>query len=167
MVTTPLTRTLLALLFLLSVGIARATVESVPPSRGPAVAETLYQRSLALLARGTIEARRQALRDLEQATLLAPDSAAYQLALARAYQSAGFLKSARDRFERVTRIRPGDAAGHAGLGQMWRRDWLKYLERASLDRAVEEFALAGRLDSSDVEVSLDLAPLQVLSLIHI
>jgi GWxTD domain-containing protein len=160
MVTTPLIRTLL-LLSLLSAGIARATVEPVPPSRGHAEAEALYQHSVTLLARGTVETRREALRGLEQATLLEPGNATYQLTLARAYQAAGFLKSARDRYERVTRIRPDDAAGHAGLAQMWRRDWLKYLDRSSLDRAADEFALAGRLDSTDADVWLGLAPLQV------
>ncbi len=161
MVTTPLIRTLSLLLLLLLAGAARAAVVPASPSPRRAEAEALYRRSLTLLARGTVEARRQALRELEQATLLEPGEAVYQLALARAYQAAGFLRSARDRYERVARIRPDDAAGHHGLAQMWRRDWLKYLERASLDRAAEEFALAGRLDSTNADVWLELAPLQV------
>jgi GWxTD domain-containing protein len=161
MVTTPLIRTLILLLLLVSAGAARAAVAPESPSRRHPEAETLYQRSLALLARGTLDSRRSALRALEQATLLEPGEAAYQLSLARAYQAAGFLKSARDRYERVARLRPGDAAGHIGLAQTWRRDWLKYLERPSLDRAAAEFALAGRLDSTNADVWLELAPLQV------
>jgi GWxTD domain-containing protein len=100
-------------------------------------------------------------RALEEATLLDPGNAAYELALARGYYSSGFLKSARQRFERVARLQPGDAAGHQGLGLVWRRDWLKYLDRRSLDRAVEELATAARLDPGNTEAWLALAPLLV------
>jgi GWxTD domain-containing protein len=156
---TALVHTLLTFL-LLAVGIAGAIAEPSPP-RTRDEAAALYQRSLGLLARGTLESRRQALRDLERATLLDPDSAAYQLTLARAYQSAGFLKGARDRYQRVASLRPADVSGHLGLARMWRRDWLKFLDAASLDRAIAEFTAAGRLDSADVDLWLELAPLQI------
>jgi Tfp pilus assembly protein PilF len=87
-------------------------------------AETLYAHAEGLLKRNQIDTRRIALRELEQATLLQPDDALYQLELARAYFACGFLKSAKQRFERVTHLAPADAEGRYGLALVWRRDWL-------------------------------------------
>src|SRR5512146_734880 len=96
-------------------------------------AEALYQSALHRLAHSTIESRRIAIRELEQATLMDRENPAYELLLARVYLQCGFLKSAQHRFEAVTRMAPDDADGRYGLGQVWRRDYLKYLENRSLD----------------------------------
>ena len=160
-VTTPLKRISSLILLLLLAGIAGAASDSAVPARAREQAGALYQRSLGWLLRNTVETRRQAVRALEEATLLDPGNATYELALARAYYSSGYLKNARRRFERVARIQPGDAAGHQGLGLVWRRDWLKYLDRRSLDRAVEQLATAARLDSGSTDAWLTLAPLLV------
>ncbi|MBI5710356.1 MAG: GWxTD domain-containing protein [Candidatus Eisenbacteria bacterium] len=126
-----------------------------------AQAESLYAHAQGMLARGTIDARRQALRELEQATLLAPGNAACELTLARTYYGCGFLRSARRHFERVRQIDPDDGRGCYGLGLVWRRDWLKYLDHSSLDRAAELFSTAVRLDSSFADAWLALVPLLV------
>ena len=151
----------LIMLLLLLAGIAGAASDPASQSRAREQAGALYQRSLGWLLQNTVEARRQAVRALEEATLLDPENGTYELALARAYYSSGYLKSARQRFERATRIQPGDAAGYQGLGLAWRRDWLKYLDRRSLDGAVEQLATAARLDSGSTDTWLMLAPLLV------
>jgi GWxTD domain-containing protein len=158
----PLKRTAsLLLLLLLFAGIAGAASDPASPSRARERAEALYQRSLGWLLRNTVETRRQAVGALEEATLLDPGNGTYELALARAYYASGFLKSARQRFERVAQIQPGDAAGQQGLGLIWRRDWLKYLDPRSLARSVELLKAATRLDPGNTDAWLALAPLLV------
>ena len=135
-----------------------APARAARPTRA-ARAEILYRQALARLDRNTIDTRRLALRDLEQATLLDPENAAYELTLARVYYRCGFLKSARTRFEKVSQLAPQDAAGRFGLGQVWRRDWLKYLDPISLDKAIEHFSSAARLDPGQCDSWLMLVPL--------
>jgi GWxTD domain-containing protein len=146
------------LLLMLTAGPATAGPD---PVRSRGSAEALYQRALELLGRNTVDGRRQALRSLEDATLLEPDRAEYQITLARAYYSAGFLRSARQRFEIAARLRPDDAEGQLGLGLVWRRDWLKYLEPRSLDHAAACLASATRLDSMRTDAWLALASLRI------
>lgn len=124
-------------------------------------AAALARRAVEYDARGTIEARRAAMQCLEQATALTPGEPDFQLALGRLYYRMGFLKQARKRFERVERMDAGNAEAHLGLGRVWRRDWLKYLERTSLGRAVGHFSAAARLAPGDGEGWLQLVPLLV------
>lgn len=124
-------------------------------------AAALHRLAVEALRVNTVEHRRVAIQRLEQATLLDPGNPEYELALARAYYAAGFLKQARGRFERVARIAPDDADGHFGLGQVWRRDWLKYLERASLARAIDGFSAAARLEPDSPDPWLELVPLLI------
>jgi GWxTD domain-containing protein len=126
-----------------------------------AEAESLYQRAEGMLQRNTVETRRLAIGYLEQATLLEPATPLYQLTLARAYYRAGFLKSARQRFERVARMNPQDAPSRYGLGQVWRRDWLKYLDDRSLHLAVQHLSAAARLEPAAADAWLLLTPLLV------
>src|SRR5882724_4924724 len=67
-------------------------------------AEALYDSALQRLRVSTIESRRLAIRELEQATLLDRANPAYELLLARIYFQCGFMKSAQRRFERVARL---------------------------------------------------------------
>ncbi len=126
-----------------------------------AQARALLDRAEVAMARNTIDQRRVAMRTLEQASLLRPDDPTYDLALARAYYRAGFLKMARQRYEKVTRLAPDNAQGRFGLGQVWRRDWLKYLDASSLRRAVSHLSTAARLDPMACDVWLTLTPLLV------
>jgi GWxTD domain-containing protein len=128
---------------------------------GASRAEGLYHHALRELELGGFDARRLALRELEQATLLAPGNPLYELTLARAYYLCGFLSSARVRFERVVRMAPDDADGRFGLGLVWRRDWLKYLDRASLARAVDQFTAVTRVNRERADAWLALVPLLI------
>src|SRR5206468_7732343 len=110
---------ILALALLAAATPARASLAHPDPR-----AERLVQEAQRYLGRNSIDLRRMALRDLEQATLIDRDNPSYELLLARTYLQCGFLKSAQHRFERVTALAPEDAAGRYGLGQVWRRDWL-------------------------------------------
>ncbi len=122
-------------------------------------AEALVRRAQGYDARGTIDGRRLAARCLEQATALAPDSLEYQITLGRLYYRMGFLKQARKRFERVERQDARSADARFGLGQVWRRDYLKYLDRTSLGRAVAHFTAASGLKPDDGESWLQLVPM--------
>jgi GWxTD domain-containing protein len=124
-------------------------------------AEQLYQRALAHLAERTLDARRTAIDELERATLLAPGQPAYQLTLARTYYQAGFLRNARERFELISRLAPEDAESRYGLGQVWRRDWLKYLDTTSLDKAVLHLREAARMRPDYCDAWLMMVPLLV------
>lgn len=133
------------------------------PATGDRIADAkaCYDRGIQHLARGTFDSRRLAIQEFEQATLLDPRNAEYQLTLARTYYRVGFLKNARQRFEKVVRLMPKDAPGRRGLGQVWKRDWLKYLDVTSLQRAVDHLSMAARLEPASADAWLMLVPLMV------
>lgn len=128
--------------------------------RRAAEAASLVERAVTRLRQGTVEARRNAIADLERAVQLDPRRPDYELLLARTYMVAGFLRQARERFARVTALAPDDAEARYGLARMWRRDYLKYLDTTSLARAVEHLGWVTRLDSSNVAAWVMLASLQ-------
>jgi len=148
---------------LLAAGLVLALVSLASPVRADrdAEAEALYQQAVVRLARRTIDDRRQAIQALERARHLAPQRADIELTLGRACYEAGFLKRSRGCFERARALTPQDAEAHYGIAQVWRRDWLKYLERYSLDRAVESYQGAARLAPESVDAWLGLVPLLV------
>jgi GWxTD domain-containing protein len=124
-------------------------------------AEDLYRRALLDLQKDRIESRRDAVRRLEQATLMAPDSVRYHLALARAYMKMGYLGLARHRYERAAQLDPGLPEAQLGQGQAWRRDYVKYLDRTSLVRALDNFTSAVELSPTMAEAWLGMLPLLV------
>ena len=140
---------------------ARSTAAAVPATRDHLEAEALRARAQVRLARHSIEMRRMAITDLERATELEPDDADSQLLLARTYYQAGFLKQAMRRFERLRALAPDDPEARYGLGQVWRRDWLKYLDRGSLARAVEHLQAATQLEPRHTDAWLMLSSLSV------
>jgi len=138
------------------------------PGAGAALARTrperaaaLYQQALGHLRENTMDTRRVAIDELERATLLTPGNPDYELTLARTYYQAGFVRLARERFTRVTRLAPEDAEARFGLGQVWRRDWLKYLEKTSLERAAASLRAAVALKPAYCDAWLLLVPLLV------
>ena len=128
-------------------------------SSRPARAEALYGTASARLGAGTIDERRTALRELEEAVLLAPDVARYQSALGRAYLDGGFTTRARARFRRAAALAPGDAAPRLGLGQACKREWLLTVDPASLTDAIAHLLAAVRLDPALCDAWVLLAPL--------
>ena len=139
----------------------RATAAATNPEQSRLEARAAYARALARLERRSVEMRRMAITDLERATLLQPDNAEYQLTLARTYFVAGFVKQAMRRFERVAAIAPDDPEARYGLGQVWRRDFLKYLDRKSLDRAIDHLQNAARLEPRHTDSWLMLSSLLI------
>ena len=124
-------------------------------------AEALFAEAEKNLKAGGYDARRVAMQKLEQATLLDRDNPTYELLLAHTYYDAGFLGQARTRYEQVARMTPEDADGQFGLGQVWRHDWLKYLDPKSFDRAISHFSAAARLSPDNPEPWIQLVPLLV------
>lgn len=124
-------------------------------------AHVLVESAVAHIARNEVNARQSAIVELEQATELDPDNVDYQLLLARCYYAAGYVRASSKRFAHVVQLSPDDAAGHYGLGQVWRRDWLKFLDTTSLARSIDELGTATRLDTAMVEGWLMLSSLRV------
>jgi len=122
---------------------------------------SLYRRALAYEARNTFESRRRARECLEEATAREPDNVSCQLELGGLYYRMGFLKLARQRFERVRALNPNNPEARIGLGQVWLRDYLKYLDLGSLDRSIAELDEAVRIRPGDCDGWLDLVPLLV------
>ncbi len=152
---------------LLSVLLLALAATGVVAADGPVRLDGRARRAAALVAKATqhlalrtIEGRRLAIGELEQAVQLQPLEAEYELQLARAYAAAGYARASRKAWERVVALTPDDPDAQFGLGQIWRRDWLKYLEGSSLRQAIEHFEAAARLDSTMVDAWLLLASLR-------
>lgn len=153
--------------YFMLLALALVPARAVPAAAAPASpsraarAEQSYAEALARLREDTIENRRLAIEHLEQATLLAPNDVRYQLALARAYYRSGFLSNAKKRFQKIDRLAPGDFDAQMGMAQIWRRDWLKYLDPNSLEFSIEHFRNAALARPADAEPWLQLVPLHV------
>ncbi len=143
------------------VAVPRGAAASLPDPARAQRAEALYAEALSRLRADTIENRRMAIADLERATLLVPGDPRYQLALARAYYRSGFYSNAKKRFLKIEKLAPGDHDAHIGMGRIWRRDWLKYLDETSLEQAIENFRAAAEAAPGDPEAWLQLVPLHV------
>ena len=124
-------------------------------------AERLVESARRHLQVDSFDDRRAAIHALEQATLLLPGRPELDLLLARTYMRAGYLGLARHRFEKVKQFAPEDSDARFGLGQVWRYDWLKYLELESRDQAIEQFRAAARLAPRRADASIMLVPLLV------
>jgi len=111
--------------------------------------------------RGTFEQHYKAIELLEQAAKLAPSDLNVQSQLAHAYLDAGYDHSARDQFERVTRMAPDSADGYDGLGRVWKRHWLTLLDLASLETSVRYLNEAVRRDPGRGGVWAQIAVLQL------
>ncbi|HXS82598.1 MAG TPA: GWxTD domain-containing protein [Methylomirabilota bacterium] len=155
-------RILLLSLAILIPALSRAAV-ALPASPKPrqSEADRLLADAERRLTHHTFESRRVAIRELEEACELEPQRVDLMLRLARTYADAGFTKQSRLRFERALKIAPDNAEARMGLGYAWRRDWLKYLERRSLDRAIEHFAASARLDPQRSDAWLMVSALEV------
>lgn len=150
-----------ALLFIALMLSAAARLPAAAAATRDRQAEALARAALELLSHDTFDERRFAIQKLEDATLMAPGHADWELALARAYMRAGYLGLARHRFDKVRQFAPQDAEARFGLGQVWRTDWLKYLESESETQAIANFREAARLAPKRADASIMLVPLLV------
>src|SRR5262249_38477356 len=85
------------------------------------------------------ESRARATRDLEQAIQLEPGNPDHWLALGRVHTLAGSDHNARDCFDRALRLDPRDPIAHLERGRSWKREWVRWLDSLSFDRATADF----------------------------
>jgi GWxTD domain-containing protein len=111
-------------------------------------ADSLHRSASLHLATGTVDARRIAIEELDQAMRLDPDNPDRAGALGRACLEAGSDHRALAAFRRVLELDPRDPEAHLGLAQTWKREWLANFEPSYLDsaRGHAEAALALRPD---------------------
>ncbi|HVP14868.1 MAG TPA: tetratricopeptide repeat protein, partial [Terriglobales bacterium] len=146
---------------LLALAVAIATAAPMARCASPRSqrAESLFRSAQTRLATGTIDERRLAITELEEATALASDDPRYQLALAHAYFLAEKTNLAHGRFERAAALVAGDPEPVIGLGDVAKRDWLSSLAPTSLERAIASYTTATKLDPRSAEAWAKLAPL--------
>jgi len=97
---------------------------------------------------GTLDARRQAMSELEQASRLAPGDHQVWLALGRLCLESGQRQRGRDCYERALRAAPDDYQAHAELGAAWTWEWLSSFEGSALANAERNLERAAELDPS-------------------
>jgi GWxTD domain-containing protein len=149
------------LLLTLALAAPAAAADGPVASRRAVESRELFARAQKRLAGHTIELRRMAIADLDRAARLAPEDPEIALLLARTLYAAGFVRQAMLQFQHVVELSPSDPVARFGLGQVWRRDWLKYVENASLGRAIAQLEAATSLDTTFVDAWLMLSSLRV------
>ena len=112
-------------------------------------ADSLHRRAIERLAEPTLDARRQAMSELEQASLLAPNDHRVWLDLGRLCLECGQRKRGRDCYEHARRAAPEEAEAYAALGAAWTWEWLSSFEGSALARAEQNLARAVKLDPGD------------------
>jgi tetratricopeptide (TPR) repeat protein len=98
------------------------------------------------LSAGTLDARRQAMGELEQASLLAPGDHRIWLDLGRLCLEIGERKRGRDCYEHAQRAAPESAEAFTALGRAWTWEWLNSFEASALAHAERNLERATRLD---------------------
>lgn len=150
----------LLILFAFSLVLLPAAAGGHTKDRGPE-ARALVSDGRDRYSEGSLGQRRIAIRELEQAALLAPRDTRVLGELGRAYLDAGFTHDAKETFERITRLEPGNADAWYGLGQVWKRDWLATLAPASLAKTIETFGNCARLRPGRADAWTALSVLRV------
>ena len=148
---------------LLSAATLLATTEFARASRSDRVAEAeaLHRHALECLAMGTIDARRQAMAELERASLLDPNRLQTLLDLGRLCLETGQRQRGRSCYERAQRVAPDDPEAYLALGYAWTWEWLSSFEDVSLSRARQNLARATELAPERAEAWGRLAALEV------
>jgi tetratricopeptide (TPR) repeat protein len=125
-----------------------------------ATARTLTRWGWDAVADPAIESRQRAIRDLKVAIGLDPSNPEPWLALGRAYELGDYGEQARDCYRRSIALAPRQADGYLELGMAWKREFLRTLDRASLDHAIEVFDTVTLLRPNGADAWLRLAPLR-------
>jgi tetratricopeptide (TPR) repeat protein len=114
-------------------------------------AERLLDEGADRWSQGTFEERRKAIDAMEQAAKLTPRDTHVLSRLAHAYLDAGYSHDAKEMFEHITALDPGDADAWEGLGRVWKRDWLATLATAPLEKSIHYLDEAVRQDPARAE----------------
>ena len=130
---------------LVSCALVLLVLTGAKPRDRSAETQPLVRDGVNRYAQGSLDQRRSALRQLEEAADRAPHDASVLRELGRAYLDAGFTQAAAGAFERITKDHPDDADAWEGQALAWKRDWLVTLAPSSLQLAVEYFGNATRL----------------------
>jgi tetratricopeptide (TPR) repeat protein len=109
-------------------------------------ADSLHHRALECLMLGTLDARRDAMGELEQASLLAPGDHTIWLDYGRLCLEVGQRKRGRDCYEHAQRAAPEDAEAYVVLGRAWTWEWLNSFDAEALSHAERSIERATRLD---------------------
>lgn len=136
------------------------------PSRDPAFgvrADSLHRRALARIAENTIESRRLAMVDLDEAAHLAPDRAAVHRELGRMCIETGQLRRGLGCYERVVKLEPDNAGTHLSLGIGWKQEWLASTDTSSLSKAFQHSQRAAFLSPQSLEPRLALTALGLVT----
>ena len=148
---------------LLSAATLLAAAESRASSSAARSAETesLHRHALEHLAEGTLDARRQAMSELERAFQLDPRRLETLLDLGRLCLEIGQRQRGRSFYERAQRVAPDDLESYLALGNAWTWEWLNSFDDTALARAVQNMARAAELSPGRADVWARLAALEV------
>jgi tetratricopeptide (TPR) repeat protein len=148
---------------LLTAATLLAATESLASSSAErsAEAEALHRHALERLAVGTIDARRQALAELEQASLLDPRRLETLLDLGRLCLEIGQRQRGRSFYERAQRVAPDDLGAYLALGNAWTWEWLSSFDDTALAHARQNLARAAELSPDRADAWARLAALEV------
>lgn len=153
----PTTRAL-TLVAVMALGVALPG-RAAPAPDAQVRADSLHRRARARLAEDTVESRRGALRDLEQASILAPDRVEVWRELARLCRLIGDRQRARSCLQRVVVLAPDDGDAQSALGLEWKWEWLATAEDSAYSNAVRCLRRAAALAPTDLEARLALTAL--------
>jgi Tfp pilus assembly protein PilF len=123
-------------------------------------ARTLTRWGQEAVSEPTPEGRQRAIRDLKDAIRLDPRDPAAWLALGRAYELGDFGELARDCYRRSIALAPRQPEGFMELGMAWKREFMRTLDRASLDHATGAFDTVALLRPYGADAWLRLVPLR-------
>ncbi|HET9328027.1 MAG TPA: tetratricopeptide repeat protein [Candidatus Eisenbacteria bacterium] len=108
-------------------------------------AEALYRRGVERFTLASADSQRAALEDLEEAARLAPRRKDVWLALGKACLESGRTARGRSCLSRLVRMGGDDFETWFTLGEAWKGDWLRTVERVSLDKASHCYDRATRV----------------------
>src|SRR5262245_43623636 len=114
-------------------------------------ADSLHRRALEWLTIGTLDARRTAMIQLEQASLLNPGDHRIWLDFGRLCLEAGERKRGRDCYEHAQRAAPESAEAFTALGRAWTWEWLSSFETSALAHAERNLERAAELGPTDAQ----------------
>jgi len=159
----PPRRALLALALIAAAGLLTPRALSAPsPAARADTAERiriLLRWARESLAEESVESRQRAMRSLDEALHLQPANPAVWIERGRAYEIGGFEKEARACFEKAIRLAPRDPEPQRRLGMAWKRAWLRWLDPAALDHAIESLRKVTELRPYDSRTWVRLVPL--------